>query len=314
MVSIIIPVYNGEDFIEEAVRSSMIQGDCVSEIILIDDHSTDETRSIIESLAKANPGLISVHTNTSKGTQSARNLGIRLSTSEYLQFLDADDILSPNKISSQLELLKTGPENAVASCTWLHFVGDISNTKPRKQIIDKSYSNPIDWLIDSWTGGGMGQTGIWLVPRRVIDLAGWFDENLKKNQDGDYFARVLMNCSSILYSEEATVFYRKPQEGNVSYRENWDAARSVLQSYKNYEVILSSKDSKRIRKALFMNYQRFIYSYYNSHRDLASKAIAYAKELGFTRFNWSHNHRFSLMSRLLGYKTAFFLRNTVRGY
>ncbi len=315
MVSVVIPVYNAEEYLIDALESCIAQNtNVLTEIILVDDHSTDNSRSIMNAYKAKHPRLISVLDNPTKGGQSARNHGIRHSNGKYIQFLDADDILSPDKIESQLKLLSAGPKNAIASCRWLHFKVNPNDAQNRRQNIDKSYDIPTDWLVESWSGNGMGQTGIWLIPREVIKVTGEFDETLHLNQDGDYFSRVIMNCSRILFDDSVTVYYRKPKVNNVSLRKSDEAIDSALRSYKKYEAILTRVDTEQVRRALCRNYETFVYQNYNRHRDLSRQAIAYSKALGFVQFKWTNSTLFSFLSKAVGFKTAFFLRNAIKGF
>lgn len=314
-VSIIIPAYNAGQYIEETLMSCLTQeGEFTKEIIVIDDHSTDQTVEIVNRLILKNSTELKLLINSHKGAQSARNMGIDASIGSYIQFLDADDTLSYTKIQDQLNILQGRNNMSVASCTWIHFKDSTTGLKTRRQAIDKSYKNPIDWLVDSWNGKGMGQTAIWLIPRPLVLKAGYFDETLKMNQDGEYFARILMHSDCILFSEKSFVYYRKPSSGNVSTQKSKEAIASVLKSYKKYEAVLDYNDSEKVKSALFQNYRVFVYQYYNRHRELADRAIEYCKNLGFTQFNWDESVWFTWFARLVGYKAAFLLRNTIKGY
>lgn len=103
MVSVIMPVYNGEKFLKEAINSVLSQTYKDLELIIINDGSTDKTSEIISSF---NDERIKYYYQENKGQASARNLGIDKSTGEYLAFIDADDIYKNNKLEKQVEVLK----------------------------------------------------------------------------------------------------------------------------------------------------------------------------------------------------------------
>ena len=102
-VSVIIPVFNAQEYINETINSVIKQTyEGSIEIIIIDDHSTDNSFQIVREFESDS---IIVKKNPKKGACAARNYGFQLSTGDYIQYLDADDLLSKNKIRSQMELL-----------------------------------------------------------------------------------------------------------------------------------------------------------------------------------------------------------------
>ncbi len=313
LVSVIIPSYNSRKFLHETINCILNQTYKNIEIIIIDDGSTDGSYEYLKSLK--HPKLTVVK-NKSKGACSARNLGIEMAKGDYIQFLDADDLLSPEKIFIQLNtLLECANKNSIASCKWVHFTKNIEDAEHKPlQKVDKSYDEPINWLLDSWNGGGMGQTAIWLIPKALIDKVGKWDEELLKNQDGEYMCRILCHSSEIIFSEHATVFYRKPSKGNVSQNTTKKGIKSLLDSYKKYEYILKFNTSLQVRKSLSANYCRFIYIYYNNHKELAKEAIKQIEKLGIKVDIPFSNPLFRYLSLFMGYKSAFQIRKILKGY
>lgn len=111
IVSVIVPVYNGEAYLEEALASALAQTWPHKEIVVVDDGSTDRTAEI----AKANAGVRYAYQENA-GTGPARNLGIRLSTGPLLAFLDADDLWLPNKLELQVGAFQAKKDLDVVSC------------------------------------------------------------------------------------------------------------------------------------------------------------------------------------------------------
>lgn len=313
LVTIIIPVYNSAEYIVETVYSVLRQSYEKIELIIIDDNSTDDS---LEQIKKIQDSRIRIFQNKSKGACSARNLGIEMAKGDYIQFLDADDLLSPEKIFIQLNtLLECANNNSIASCKWVHFTKNLEDAEHKPlQKVDKSYDEPINWLLDSWNGGGMGQTAIWLIPKALIDKVGKWDEELLKNQDGEYMCRILCHSSEIIFSEHATVFYRKPSKGNVSQNTTKKGIKSLLDSYKKYEYILKFNTCLQVRKSLSANYCRFIYTYYNSHKELAKEAIKHTEKLGIKVDIPFSNPLFRYLSLFMGYKSVFQIRKIIKGY
>lgn len=106
VVSVIIPVYNVEEFIFKTVKSVMDQDYKNIEIILVDDGSPDNSAKIIDELAKKDDRIIYVHKDNG-GVSSARNVGLRMASGEYVTFIDGDDWVEPNYISYLLNLVES---------------------------------------------------------------------------------------------------------------------------------------------------------------------------------------------------------------
>jgi glycosyltransferase involved in cell wall biosynthesis len=315
-VSIIIPVFNAEAYLASTLNSCLNQDmTVVKEIILVNDHSTDSSRDIIKEYQSNHPNLIKFLSNEGrKGAPASRNLGIKHATGDYIQFLDADDLLSKDKLKCQYDALVNSKGQAVATCSWFKFQDDLADAEVRKQHIDKSYENPWEWLVDSWSGMGVGQTGIWLVSKDLIDQVSGFDESLEMNQDGDFFAKVLLRADQIIYCDSVSVYYRNRYANSVSKNTTDKAAWSVLQSYKAYEDILNFIDLPKIREALCSNYYRFVYQYYNKYQELAEEAMNRAESLGFEPFERDNLSWFSVLSKSIGYRNTFKLRQLIKGY
>ncbi len=116
-VSVVIPAYNSEEFIGEAIRSALAQTLPVSEIIVVDDGSTDQTAEVAAKLGA------SVIRQEHGGISAARNAGIRAAKYDWIAFLDADDIWEPKKIEYQWAAIRRHPDAGLVSCNlsqWLH--------------------------------------------------------------------------------------------------------------------------------------------------------------------------------------------------
>jgi glycosyltransferase involved in cell wall biosynthesis len=116
-VSVVIPTYNRRAFICSAVESALDQSWPVMQIVVVDDGSTDGTSNLVrERIAGSWAGRsVTYVQQTNAGASAARNRGLSLSTGDYVQFLDSDDLLSKNKIARQVAELEK-PENERAAC------------------------------------------------------------------------------------------------------------------------------------------------------------------------------------------------------
>ena len=127
-ISVIIPAYNARKFIGEAIESVLNQTFPAHEIIVVDDGSTDGTEEFVKNLFKDKVRLIQ---QENKGMGAARNAGIQVATGNIFQFLDADDLLLPNKFEIQLDFWRRNPEFDIVYCDHLYFAGErIPNDLP----------------------------------------------------------------------------------------------------------------------------------------------------------------------------------------
>ncbi len=113
LVSIIVPSYNYGEFLPETISSLKVQVYQNWEAILVDDGSTDNTRQVVDELT-ADDKRFRYFPIKNSGNATARNIGLSLAKGDYIQFLDADDLLSANKLSLQIQALSALPENAIS--------------------------------------------------------------------------------------------------------------------------------------------------------------------------------------------------------
>lgn len=313
LVSILIPLYNSASFFKSTLKSIIKQNYTNWECIIVDDHSTDTSYKIADEFSKKYPEKIKVYSNPSKGACSARNYAFEQSKGEYIQYLDADDQLTNNKLYEQLTLLQKNP-NSIANCKWGKFIHSIENVKWSNQFINKDYEDSTEWLVDSWLGKGMAQTSTWLTPRLLIEKARKWDESLKINQDGEFFCRVLIEADKILFNENCGVYYRFGSSDSVSQKNVFseEKAESLLNSYISYEQILNKRDDQKTKKALANNYLNFIYQYYPNHLTLIKKAEDQFKKLGFKKMWPVGGKKFQLICKLLGFKNVLKLRTLMK--
>ena len=226
LVSVIIPCYNAENFIGDAIKSALEQSYADCEIIVTDDGSTDGSLEVIKSFGER----VKWETGPNRGGCAARNRGLSLAAGNWIQFLDADDYLAPKKIETQLKLLAVGNPRKVANCPWRFFdETGLRDLSPR--VFWRSYQRGSELLVDMWLDGSFFNPACWLVSREIIDRAGPWNESLAADQDGEFFGRVLLQAEEVIFAEAAEAFYRMPQSDNVSRsvsaKSMWSRAESI---------------------------------------------------------------------------------------
>ena len=207
LVSTIIPTYNSAQYITIAIESVLKQTYPNYEIIVIDDGSTDNTFDIIK---KFSDQIVYIY-KPNGGPASARNLGIKKSSGEYIAFLDADDYWLPDRLAIQINYLKEKPHVAlVHSNTWILENGiepylAFTNYKPSSGLIFKELflNNHINLLTV-------------MLKRKYFDAANGFDENkeLIGFEDYDLWLRIALECS-IAYIDKVVSVYRV-HDSNIS--------------------------------------------------------------------------------------------------
>jgi glycosyltransferase involved in cell wall biosynthesis len=301
--------YNSEKYISETIESALNQIYKNIEIIVVDDHSTDNSFNIARNYTQRFPDIVKLFSNPRKGACAARNYGFEKSKGDFIQYLDADDLLSPNKIEEQLKLIKDKPD-VIANCTWQYFHNIIGDTKNKKQSIDKDYDNPTQWLIDSWDGKGMGLIHNWLTPNQLIEKAGPWNEELLINQDGEFFCRVLLHSKKIKYSNKSIVYYRRGLTNSISNANAYNKLKSQLYSFDLYYEHIVNHDvvSNNTKEALHSVFSDFYIRTIYEFPDLANEALKRINNLGYNKVKIQGGKIFQLFSKLLGIKNTIILR------
>lgn len=313
LISILIPAYNCEKHIASAIRSALEQTWEHKEIIIVDDGSTDNTLKIAKSFEIE--GKLKVYTQANGGACKARNLAFSKSKGTYIQYLDADDLLSKDKLRNQMKVASSCESNIVISCSWERFYdeADIPGIAVPNRFLDRDWDQPIQWLCHSWKGKGMGQTSIWLIPREIILKAGPWDERLSINQDGEFICRTLLNSEGIRFSEHDLVYYRSGDKNSVSQTRNFTTASSLLLSYKLYEFYtLKVNNSELVRNALAYNYMSFIYSNYDTFPELVEDAKNTLVQLGVKKLPIVGGRCFKALAHAVGFEYALRLRSILK--
>ena len=306
LVSVIIPSWNAREFVGETLRSVTGQTWSHIEIIVVDDESTDDTASVV---AACGDDRLTLIRQRHHGASSARNRGIANAHGDLIQFLDADDILCPDKLALQIDALRHAPDGAVASCTWSHFGEGTSDRAAVEDICTEP--DPIEWLTQSLSGANMMHPAAWLVPRAVADAAGPWNEMLSLHDDGDYFARVLTKATRNVFVRDAHVFYRAVHD-SLSRRRNLAAIESAFAVCKSRrDTLLGARDSARTREAIATQYLQFAYEFVSPAPDLAREAIAEISSLGVAPANRVGSQSFRRSVQLLGFRNALKLRRSL---
>ncbi|MGD8306656.1 MAG: glycosyltransferase family A protein [Ignavibacteria bacterium] len=308
LVSIIIPAYNFEKWIKATIESAIAQTWQNKEIIVIDDGSTDNTYHIAKQFESK---ILKVLTQENSGACVARNKALKLAQGDFIQWLDADDLLAHDKIEMQL----LGSDNSFDSrvlhtCKWGYFYNHPSrvNFKCTKLWQDLS---PSEWLQIRFSGAGcFMHTAGWLVSRRLTEMVGPWDERLKRNQDGEYFCRVVVNSELVKFHSKAVSYYRKGNLFSITMNKSKSTIESLDLSY-NLCVnhLLSLEDNEMTRKACASLLQRFITKVHVGDPQIILKNQNRIMELGGEISFPTESKKFTIIKYIFGKHATRKLKN-----
>ena len=300
-VTVIIPCYNAEKYIGETLKSVLSQTWPAIEIITVDDGSEDGSVAEIERFPCASVQIIR---QTNSGASVARNRGYQASRGDFIQFLDADDLIEPDKIELQMARLVDNP-GCVASAEWGRFYGSPEQTRFIPEPVWRDLL-PLDWLALSRAEGfGMLFPAIWLMPRAVANSAGPWDESLSVGDDGEYFTRVLLAAKQVLFCSGARCHYRSGLGDNLSGRKSvqgWHSQFRVLELCESHAR--AREDSERVRRGFALSWQHLAHGCYPYDRNLSARALSRARALHPVTVEPDGGRAFKLASQIVGWRLA----------
>ena len=295
LVSVIVPTFNRSKFLVESIDSVLAQTYRPIELLVIDDGSTDDTAEVLEKWTKQHScdGEFQVrylHQENS-GAPVARNHGLIESHGEYIQYLDSDDLLHPDKFLTQIGILASDPLFDFVYSGTGYFI-----KKP-------------DWNTLSFSGVAVSETQmlsiffnrpIWLAPsgiysrRACINIGPW-DERLERCQDWEYNIRFILNKPHIAYVEKIFSLARFHNEGRItSPLSSEHRIRTVLFANKEVEKMIraAGRMEKSIECKLSMNYMQLIVA--ALRLDLTNMAREIAALCSRLLYSPEHKHQIAI--------------------
>lgn len=311
LVSVLIPCHNAAPWLAQTLACAIAQTWSNLEIILVDDGSTDESWAIAQRFAEVHRQKtvpIQLIQQPQQGASTARNRAIQASRGALIQYLDADDLLAPDKIERQMQLWHGLPEHhrdqTLIAGEWARFHQDIDEAQFHPQPCWGDHA-PVDWLCSIWQHNWMMHPAAWLVPRPLLERAGPWDEQISLNDDGEYFCRVALASSGIQFAWGARSYYRSGNSASLSGRKSDAAWASALRSLERCrDRLLQAEDSPRTRQTCAILFQRFVYEVYPQVPQLRQRALAQVQILGPVQLRPPGGPGFQLVSRLVGWQQA----------
>jgi len=304
-VSILIPAYNAENWIADTLESAIAQTWPHKEIIVVDDGSTDETLAIAR---RFEPKGVRVVTQPNQGAAAARNKAFSLSRGDYIQWLDADDLLSRDKVTRQMQAAEdTRDWRTLFSSPWAFFRYRPAKAKfiPTPLWCDL---DPTEWLTRKWEGNWHMQTATWLVSRELTEAAGPWDTRLLGDDDGEYFARVINASKRVRFVPQSRVYYRimLSISNRLSYigRSSEKIEAQFLSMKLQIGYLRAREDSDRVRAACVNYLQSWLPNFYPNRPDLVQEAQQLAASLGGRLSLPKASWKYAWIEKLFGFAAA----------
>jgi glycosyltransferase involved in cell wall biosynthesis len=292
LVSILIPAYNSQQWIADTIESALAQTWPRKEIIVVDDGSSDQTLRIATQFASK---AVSVVTQANQGASAARNTAYSICQGDYIQWLDADDLLDPDKMEKQVRKLDDCPtRRTLLSGAWGYFMYRKAKAQFSPTLLWCDLT-PLEWMVRKMGNNLHMQTDNWLVSRELSEAAGPWDSRLWRDNDGEYFCRVILASDGIKFVPDARSYYRAAGFKSVSYiGGSSKKLESLFHSMRMHmRYLRSMEDSERTRLAC-MNYIRtWLHEFYPYRLDIVQELKQITSELGGRcedpRLSWKYN-------------------------
>ena len=303
LVSILVPAHNAQQTIADTLRSALAQTWPNTEIIVVDDGSCDQTAAVV---CRVGGDRVRLVRQNCQGAAAARNAAYSLCHGEFIQWLDADDLLAPGKIASQVDVL-TRVENVrtLASGPWGCFIHRPNHADFRPTGLWTDLS-PTEWMLRKMRDNLQMQTATWLVSRALTEAAGPWDTRLSFDDDGEYFGRVLLASDAVRFVPDARVYYRMSGRARLSHI---GASRRKIESLAlsmrlHVEHLLSLEDSPRAREACSNYFRSWLPYFCYADPNLIDGLHRLAAGIGVTLRPPTLSWRYRWLGRLFGWRLA----------
>ncbi|WNZ27304.1 glycosyltransferase family 2 protein [Leptolyngbya sp. NK1-12] len=311
LISILIPAFNVESWLAKTLESALAQTWTNIEIIVVDDGSRDNTLTVAKRFEST---CVKVIHQENQGQSAAENRALQEAQGDFIQYLDADDLLAPDKIERQMKLFEDGNLEYVASCEWSRFYKSPSEAMFIRQPLWADFE-PVDWLLCAWENHLMMHGAAWLIPRQIANRAGGWTESLSLINDFDYFSRILLASQGVKFCWGAKTYYRSGNTSSLSGSRSALAWKSAFDSLElGTNNLLARENSERTRHACATVFQRFIYEAYPDVPNLVQAANAKVQEFGGSNLKPTGGPVFRLLADTLGWQKARQLQRLIYQY
>jgi len=297
LVSVVIPAYNCERWVREAIESCLDQSYTSIEIVVVNDGSTDGTLDVLRSFGDR----IVLEDGPNRGACAARNRGLQLARGEWIQHLDGDDFLLPNKIERQLERAqKTGADVVYSDWHWQHHPGGGAGVRGKLEV-----SGAQKDVTEALLGGWWVATAALLYRSEVITRIGGWDSATEPADDFDLFLRAAESGAQIEYEPMAASIYRNWGDVTLA-RGNWVryVRGHAFTLDKHRQLLIESEGlSPAYARSLSRNYFGLARQMFAINRAEARRLVAQTQEL-WPEFEPQVNPFYRFLFRKAGFTAA----------
>ena len=265
-ISVIIPTYNAERYIQQTIDSVLNQSFSDLEVVVVDDGSTDRTCELVE----AYPQRVRLFRQRNQGVCRARNHGLSHARGEFICFLDHDDFWHPEKLSMQVPFLDADTEVGVVFSTFQPWTADAQGdfapaisllAAPLVSGVDERFSGWIyhEFLMDCWA-----LTSTALIRASALHQVGAFDESLPYSEDWELWIRLSRQCKFVKLKANLVLYRQHASQGSRMARPIDYRTRLLQQSQERWG--LASRDGRAITHAAFMRNLSLYQAEYGLHQ------------------------------------------------
>lgn len=271
------------------------------EWIMVNDGSTDDTEIIVQSYTDTR---IRYYKQDNKGQCAASNFGLSVANGDYIKFFDADDLMNEVHLEEQIKRIE-GKGDVLASCAWGRFYdGNPMSAKFLPETVWKDLDST------TWIKCALSQrydmmgAWVWLIPRKVIERTGGWDERLTLNNDFEFSMRLLCNVNAVYFSERAKLYYRSGTSSlsqGFSVKSLYDA---ILSTDLGCSYLLAKENSISTRRLCADRYKQWLFNIYPADKELENIVEKKIKSLGGSKRKMDGGVIFKMLQLLIGWKLA----------
>lgn len=308
LISICIPVYNCEKYLERTISCILKQSYSNIELILVDDGSTDTSLQIMSEIMD---DRISVISTANFGASNARNLSYRQAMGKYIIFFDADDYIQPDFIERQYQRINHREDVVVLSGWGRFYENDLSTFKPEAELLEQEM-NFEEWILKFWKRcNPMTNPGRALIPDSILKSSGLWNTGLSLNDDFEFFTRVFLSVKKIVFNDKAQLYYNSGLTGLSSMKDQ-KALLSLFQSIKlSTEMVAKNSKDEAILRCCANIWQWFVYIAYPKEAELIRNATREIKRFGGSDFQFPAGGISKFLTRAVGWKMTKRIKNFI---
>ncbi len=311
LVSVIIPAYNAEQYILQCVHSVLEQTYSNLEIIIVNDGSTDGTLKLLQSIQ--DPRIVLIDQDN-QGCSSAKNSGLERSTGNFIQYLDADDVLSLDKIEMQMHRINKS-QDSIAVCRTVFFHCDINeNLGEIDTALIRKEGSGLSFLLRLMGSEGipaMVQPNAYLLPKEIVDKIGKWNVEISPSpdEDGEYFARALLSAKRVCFTGGVNYYRKLPNQKTLSQVRSYERALNLLKTVDlKFENIFKIERSKLTEKLFQLNISQVAYQYGTDYPEIIIESRKILRGNTFTSLKIVNPWKFKLISLIIGFENAIWIK------